>query len=181
VLLTNDFKRECDIGPAFANRSPYQRRFQLELIRHWIGGKHAVLRGQSASLVPQIFPLLDKRLLEFCLSMPASMDVHEGYPRYPVRAALDGILPPRIQWRTTKMPFSPDYYARYNAQIGIAREFVAAIGPNDPVRTIIDVEKLRTLLMPVDAVAGTVAARDQVPLTLYVISFLRQFPEFHPR
>ncbi len=80
-----------------------------------------------------------------------------------------------------KLPFSPDYFARYNAQIAIAREVVAAIGPHDPVRTIVDVERLRTLLVPVDAVAGTVAARDQVPSTLYLISFLRQFPEFRPR
>jgi asparagine synthase (glutamine-hydrolysing) len=181
VLLARDFQRECDVGPAFVNRSPYQRRYQVEMIRHWIGGKHAVLRGQSVALVPESYPLLDKRLLEFCLAMPAGMDVREGYPRYPVRAALDGILPPRIQWRTSKMPFSPDYYARYNAQIGIAREFVAAIGPQDPVRTIVDVERLQTLLAPVDAVAGNAAARDQVPLTLYLISFLRQFSEFRPR
>jgi hypothetical protein len=151
------------------------------LMRHWIGGKHAVLRGQSVALIPQSFPLLDKRLLEFCLAMPAGLAVREGYPRYPIRAALEGILPRRIQWRTSKLPFSPDYFVRYNAQIGIAREFVAAIGPHDPVRTIVDVERLRTLLVPVDAVAGSVAARDQVPWTLYLISFLRQFSEFQPR
>jgi hypothetical protein len=106
--------------------------------------------------------------------------VHDGYPRYPIRGALEGILPPRIQWRTTKAPFSPDYFVRYNAQLGIAREFVAAIGPRDPVRSVIDVDRLEKVLLPVDPVKGSVAARDDVPLTLYMICFLRQFSEFRP-
>jgi len=109
------------------------------------------------------------------------MDVREGYPRYPVRAALDGTLPARIQWRTDKLPFSPDYSVRYNCQIGIAREFVAAIRTHDPVRSIVDVESLQKLLVPVDGASGTItAARDQVPSTLYLINFLRQFSEFRP-
>jgi asparagine synthase (glutamine-hydrolysing) len=106
------------------------------------------------------------------------MDVREGYQRYPIRAALNGILPPKIQWRTDKIPFSPDYFVRYNAQLGMALEFVAAIRPNDPVRKIVDVEKLRRMLVPVDAAAKPAPARDEIPLTLYLINFLRQFSEF---
>ena len=34
------------------------------------------------------------------------------YTRYLARGALDGVLPPAIQWRTTKEPFSPDYFLR---------------------------------------------------------------------
>ena len=114
--------------------------------------------------------------------MPTGMDVHDGYQRYPIRAALDGILPPRIQWRTDKKPFSPDYLVRYNAQLGIAREFVSAIGPHDPVRTIVDVDKLQQLLaLPVDQNhRGAAAALGQVPGTLYLICFLRQFSAFRP-
>jgi len=132
------------------------------------------------SLLPPRSPLFDKRILEFCLAMPVDMDVREGYQRYPIRAALDGILPPRIQWRTGKTPYSPDYFNRYNAQVGLAREFVAAIGPRDPVRTVVDVDRLVKLLLPVDAANGTTAARDEVPGTLYLINFLRQFAEFRP-
>ena len=112
--------------------------------------------------------------------MPESMDVGDGYPRYRIRAALDGILPPRIQWRTTKAPYSPDYFARYNAQLGMAREFVQAIRPNDPVRTVVDVEGLGKLLVPVDPAVGPTVARDEIPVTLYLINFLRQFAEFRP-
>jgi asparagine synthase (glutamine-hydrolysing) len=177
VLLASELQRQAKATPALKGRSPYLRRHQLSEIRYWLS-KHAMERGQSISLVPPCSPLLDKRILEFCLAMPESMDVGDGYPRYRIRAALDGILPPRIQWRTTKAPYSPDYFVRYNAQLGIAREFVQTIRPNDPIRTIVDVEGLRKLLVPVDAGAGPTAARDEVPVTLYLINFLRQFSEF---
>ena len=179
MLLARDFRRERRDGPAFRSHSPYQRPYQAALVRRSLS-QHAD-RGETMHLLPQCSPLFDKRLLEFCLAMPTDVDVHDGYHRYPVRAALDGILPPRIQWRTDKKPYSPDYFVRYNAQLGIAREFVAAIGPRDPVRTIVDVEKLQQLLIPVqDLAAGTLAALGQVPGTLYLICFLRQFSAFRP-
>jgi asparagine synthase (glutamine-hydrolysing) len=179
VLLASDFRRQSKARPALKGRSPYLRRHQVSEIRFWLS-KHAMERGQSISLIPPCSPLLDKRILEFCLAMPESMDVGDGYPRYRIRAALDGILPPRIQWRTTKAPYSPDYFARYNAQLGMAREFVQAIRPNDPVRTVVDVEGLGKLLVPVDPAVGPTAARDEIPVTLYLINFLRQFAEFRP-
>ncbi len=177
--FTRDFQQECEAKPVWRSRSPWPRRHQAASIRYWLG-KHAVERGQSVNLVRPSFPLIDKRILEFCLALPCSMDVGKGYQRFPVRAALDGILPPRIQWRTGKMHYSPDYYVRYNAQLGMAQDFVAAIGARDPVRTIVDVERLGKMLAPVDPAVGLASARDEVPMTLYLIGFLRQFSEFRP-
>jgi asparagine synthase (glutamine-hydrolysing) len=179
VLLAKDFLRDTKARPALRGRSPYLRRHQVSELRFWLS-KHAMERGQSISLIPPCLPLLDKRILDFCLAMPESMDVGDGYPRYRIRAALDGVLPPRIQWRTTKAPYSPDYFVRYNAQLGVAREFVHAIRPNDPVRTVVDVERLQKFLVPVDTTTGATAARDEVPVSLYLINFLRQFSEFRP-
>jgi hypothetical protein len=62
----------------------------------------------------------------------------------------------------------------------MALEFVAGIRPNDPVRRIVDVERLRKMLVPVDTRTRPAAARDEIPLTLYLINFLRQFSEFRP-
>jgi asparagine synthase (glutamine-hydrolysing) len=177
VLLARDLQRQYKGGPAWKNRAINQRRYQAASIRYWLS-KHSMGRGQTINLIPPVTPLLDKRVLEFCLALPASMDMRDGYRRYLVRGALDGILPPRIQWRTDKMPYSPDYFVRYNAQLGMARNFVAAIGPNDPVRSVIDVDRLGTLLHPVDPAAGSTAARDAVPVTMYMINFLRQFSDF---
>lgn len=51
------------------------------------------------------YPLLDKRLVEFYLSLPSYMKYHNDYGRYILRKATEGILPPEIQWRTDKTGF----------------------------------------------------------------------------
>jgi len=78
------------------------------------------------------------------------------------------------------MPFAPDYFVRYNAQLPKARDFVAAIGARDPVRTIVDIDRLAKLLTPVDPVQGKWEALVSIPGTIYLIAFLRQFSEFRP-
>ena len=178
--MTRDFQREYRPKPAWKNRWPLQRRFQAAQVASWIR-VHAIERGQAISFLPKSQPLADKRVLEFCLAVPPGMNMHDGYPRYLVRGALNGLLPPRIQWRTDKTPFSPDYNARYNAQLGMAREFVSAIGPRDPVRSVVDIDRIQKLLVPVvDLAKENEAARDWVPCSLYVVNFLRQFSEFRP-
>jgi hypothetical protein len=94
--------------------------------------------------------------------------------------ALDGILPRRIQWRTTKSPFSPDYFSRYNSQLKRARQFVADIGIGDPIRSIVDLDALNRLLQRPAVLARDNEAMVQIPTTIYLICFLRQFAEFRP-
>jgi len=69
------------------------RRNQLEILRRWMKRSFpprnaTVLRG-----FPSIFPLRDKRLLEFCVSLPTRMKVRNGYNRYLVRQALTRAAP----------------------------------------------------------------------------------------
>ena len=51
------------------------------------------------------YPLWDKRLVEFCLSLPARHRLRDGWSRLVIRRALEGVLPPQVQWRTTKNNF----------------------------------------------------------------------------
>lgn len=176
-LIARSLQSEYHSKAARRTRSPYQRQFQTDQIQFWLR-RHAI---EDFVTFPASQPLMDKRVLEFCLALPADLNVHDGYPRYLVRGALNGLLPPRIQWRTDKIAFSPDYSVRYNSQLGMAREYVAAIGPSDPVRSVIDVDRLGKLLIPADlAGRNQESARDTVPGTLYAIRFLRQFSEFRP-
>lgn len=48
------------------------------------------------------YPLLDIRLLEFHLAVPVHLKRKNGYGRYLFRRAIDGVVPPEIQWRTDK-------------------------------------------------------------------------------
>jgi len=56
----------------------------------------------SAHRLEYRYPLLDIRLLEFHLATPASLKRKAGYGRYLFRRAIDGIVPPAIQWRVDK-------------------------------------------------------------------------------
>lgn len=53
------------------------------------------------------YPFWDKRLVEFCLSLPAEQKLHQGYIRMVMRRAMTGILPPAVQWRSDKSNLYP--------------------------------------------------------------------------
>ncbi|MBX6771140.1 MAG: lasso peptide isopeptide bond-forming cyclase [Chloroflexi bacterium] len=48
------------------------------------------------------FPFWDRPLVEFCLSLPAEQKIRRGWTRFVMRQALEGILPPEVQWRPGK-------------------------------------------------------------------------------
>lgn len=172
AVLDKDFKPP--------RRQSGQRAVQIWALRRFL--RNAVfVTGQTASGRARASqPLLDKRVVEYCLAAPPAMKVRNGYFRYLIRGSLGGVLPEKIRWRTDKKAFSPDYFIRYNAQLGKAREFVAEIGSRDPVRSVIDVDRLALLLKPVEPGTRSYVARVVVPTTIYSICFLRQFAEFRP-
>lgn len=52
-------------------------------------------------------PFFDKRLVEFCYSIPNEMKFRLGWDRYILRMAMENILPPEVQWRPLKKYFTP--------------------------------------------------------------------------
>lgn len=54
-------------------------------------------------------PFMDKRLVEFCLSLPAEQKLYQGWGRVVMRRALEGILPEQVQWRTGKADLTPNF------------------------------------------------------------------------
>lgn len=69
------------------------------------------LERQSSrqQIVPR-FPYFDIRLIEFCLSLPASEKFHAGYNRIITRNSLSNILPDTIRSRKTKTNFTPNLW-----------------------------------------------------------------------
>jgi len=63
-----------------------------------------------------VFPMLDRRVLEFMLSLPGRQMRQDGVPRYLFRQAMAGILPETIRQRPDKGPaFDPLIAARLAA------------------------------------------------------------------
>lgn len=54
------------------------------------------------------YPFYDKRLVEFCLSLPSDQKLCGGWPRIILRRAMKGILPEQVRWRTDKTDFLPN-------------------------------------------------------------------------
>ncbi|WP_414622900.1 lasso peptide isopeptide bond-forming cyclase [Calothrix sp. CCY 0018] len=54
-------------------------------------------------------PFMDKRLIEFCLALPAEQKLSNGFGRIVMRRALSGILPEKVQWREGKADLSPNF------------------------------------------------------------------------
>lgn len=55
------------------------------------------------------FPFWDKRLVEFCLSLPPEQKIRQGWTRMVMRQGLKGILPPEIEWRGGKSNLGPNF------------------------------------------------------------------------
>jgi len=47
-------------------------------------------------------PFFDRRLIEFCVALPPGQRIYKGWTRSIFRFAMEGILPPAVQWRTDK-------------------------------------------------------------------------------
>jgi asparagine synthase (glutamine-hydrolysing) len=54
-------------------------------------------------------PFYDKRLAEFCLSLPPEQKLQSGWSRIVLRRAMVNILPADIQWRSDKANFSLNF------------------------------------------------------------------------
>ena len=55
------------------------------------------------------YPFFDKRLMEFCLSLPGDQKIRSGWTRWILRSALKGILPEMIYFRGDKSDLSSNF------------------------------------------------------------------------
>jgi asparagine synthase (glutamine-hydrolysing) len=58
------------------------------------------------------YPFFDRRLMEFCLALPADQKYARGWNRVIFRRSMDGILPSEIQWRPNKGNLGSNFYRK---------------------------------------------------------------------
>lgn len=66
-------------------------------------------RASSRLGIEPRYPFFDKRLLEYCVALPADQKLREGWTRWVMRRAMQGVLPPQVQWRPGKADLSPNF------------------------------------------------------------------------
>jgi len=54
------------------------------------------------------FPFYDRRLVTYALAVPDREKLRNGWPRSVLRRAMEGILPPKVQWRRSKVDFGSE-------------------------------------------------------------------------
>jgi asparagine synthase (glutamine-hydrolysing) len=93
--------------------APDVRRNQLRLLN----SPHLAVRTTNwASIGARFgqaftFPMLDRRVVDFALSLPSTWHIRDARKRRVFRDAMEGILPEKIRWRFEKLtpfPVSPD-------------------------------------------------------------------------
>jgi asparagine synthase (glutamine-hydrolysing) len=92
------------------------------------------------------FPLLDRRVVEFSLSLPSELFLRDGFRRRPFRDAMVDVLPERVRLRHQKYTPFPSGMLVLAEQ---KEELIAKIGAyekNEHVRRVIDFAYLRRLL-----------------------------------
>lgn len=85
---------------------------------HYQGLTHGVLpfvleqmdRITATFGIEERHPFMDKRLVEFCLSLPAEQKLRHGWGRFVMRAGLADALPEKIRWRGGKTNMGPSTY-----------------------------------------------------------------------
>ncbi|RMF00571.1 MAG: lasso peptide isopeptide bond-forming cyclase, partial [Chloroflexi bacterium] len=66
-------------------------------------------RSATAFGVEARHPFGDRRLIEFCLSLPPAQKLHNGWTRVVMRRAMDGILADKVCWRGGKTLNTPAF------------------------------------------------------------------------
>lgn len=101
-------------------------------------------RNSMAFGVEARYPLLDYRLVDLALTAAPKMNMRQGWNKLLLRQALDGILPPAIQWRKTKIGFEVPQSEWVRTGLRPLIVYWAA-HPSERLQQIIDKSQLKQL------------------------------------
>ncbi|TPM36154.1 lasso peptide isopeptide bond-forming cyclase [Mesorhizobium sp. B2-3-4] len=103
--LTERFHRAGYMPPGVQASDALSHRWILS--NGYVPHSFEVLDKAAANFgVEPRYPFWDKRLVEFCLGLPGEEKLSRGFGRYVLRRAMEGILPPAVQWRRDKIDFT---------------------------------------------------------------------------
>lgn len=122
TLLEPSFMRDTDIKRRAQRllRRPYRwhedtRSQHLESLGDgtYASALESADKSSAAFHVEARYPFFDRRLIEFCVALPASQKFAQGWNRVILRRAMEGILPREIQWRPLKGNLGPNFERRF--------------------------------------------------------------------
>jgi asparagine synthase (glutamine-hydrolysing) len=123
IFIGEELKRRTHIVERARDLLAPQLRWSLRRSArecHWMSLNQALYaytlevadKASAAFGIEARYPFFDRRLMEFCLALPAEQKLSQGWNRWVQRRAMQGILPPEIQWRPRKGNLGPNFYHR---------------------------------------------------------------------
>jgi asparagine synthase (glutamine-hydrolysing) len=123
---------EADARPALGESVAHWRKISQPIHTFYleVGDREAAAFGLEVRS-----PFYDRRLVEFCLSVPGELKLRDGWTRWIMRRAMHGLLPPQVEWRGGKsnlghnfrhvlLRYERDRLARWIAAPGALAEYV---------------------------------------------------------
>lgn len=160
-------RSDLPVNPHFARQFLARPAIQIKRSRDWTDRSRILRKFRSDRLaigkfnillsfyqMESLYPFFDKRIVEFFMQVPPEQFILGGWPRSLFRRAMEGILPPAVQWRRDKKPFQPDFHARARASLPAAAVLLRSLPDHDPVHLYLDVPKIIRQLEASRPVAG---------------------------
>lgn len=92
-------------------------------------------------------PTMDKRVIEFCLSLPERQYVRNGWDRFLIRRAMTGILPDKVRQNdTVRGNQSADMAQRLQPYWPEIADEISTIGLRDTERKYLDIDRIKNSL-----------------------------------
>ena len=149
------------INPSFAERMRFNERFEdlacpeslvftdrEDQWRSFSSGIFTLVleqvdRSAAAFSIESRHPFMDKRLIEFCMALPSSQKLNQGWSRAILRRAMNEILPESVQWRGGKMDMTPNFL---HGLLKLNRELLDKIVTSnlERIETYVDLETVRS-------------------------------------
>lgn len=105
------------------------------------------------------FPLLDRRVVEFALSLPSDLFIREGWSRRVFRDAMAGVLPDELRWKRSKFDLGSEVVIHLAAQRPLLAERLARLRDRPAIADLFDLDQVAACLHalpPADALARTI-------------------------
>jgi asparagine synthase (glutamine-hydrolysing) len=122
-------------------------------------------------------PTADKRVIEFCMSIPDNQYVCNGSDRMLVRRAMEGILPPAVQWRTNRGRIAADIIHRVLINEDEFRSVLCQIERSQTVGRYLDTAQIRKDIDEMYSVRGSGWRKTAALSALLTAKFLLQLDE----
>lgn len=153
TFLNEDFAHRIDAAARFRNqRKKINKKEFNEQLWHLqrltaasLSRNLGIANGCSSFFgIEERYPFFDIRLMEFCLSLPASQKLDRGWNRVIMRRAMETELPPEVCWRGGKGDLGP--HADNLAKLLIGMYALQGQPDTSKIFDYLDSEKVRSAL-----------------------------------